>query len=125
MNKLITVFLYSLFAMSIANATEKLPIHKHQLLSKARLSLIKAGWEPYVIFNLVNKPEEVNLIERQYIRAGYGEVGNCGASTPYCVFNYKKNEKCLQIVAGSFEEPIKTNTVEKWSYECERYHPSP
>lgn len=118
MNQYFIHLIFCLISVNIANATDRLPIYKNQLLSKARISLLRDGWKPYVTLDMTNKLNEVGLTEREYIHAGYIEVGNCGASTPYCEFNYRKNEKCLHVVAGGDEDKIIKETISKWSYTC-------
>lgn len=122
MNKIVIGFLLGFLAIGTVNANEKLPIYKNQLLSQARLNLIKNGWKPYPTLSLVviDHPEDVSFISRDYMATGYVEVGNCGASSPYCEFNYKKRGKCLKVIAGSYEDDIKENKVEGWTYECEK-----
>lgn len=113
MNKLLLI-LISVFLTTNVYAEEKLPIHKNQLLSKAKADLIRSGWKPYP----TNKPEDIGLIQERYIEKGYIEVENCGASTPYCVFRYKQRRKCLNLVAGSYEENVEETIVVKWYLDC-------
>jgi len=122
MNKISIAFLLGCLGISTVHASEKLPIYKNQLLSKAKIKLIKSGWKPYPTLSLlvIDHPEDVSLISRGYMDAGYVEVGNCGVSTPYCEFNYKKRGKCLKVIAGGYEDDVKENRVEGWTRECEK-----
>ena len=103
-----------MFLTSIAYSKDKLLIHKNQLLSEAKANLIKSGWKPYP----TGKPEDLGLIQEPYIKKGYIEIDNCGASSPYCEFNYKKQSRCLKLIAGSFEEPVEESRVATWRFDC-------
>ena len=117
-NHILVLFVLMFFCISVfANA--HLPIRKAQPLSKARKALITKSWKPYPVYDMVKNPKEVSMMAREYIKAGYIEVGNCGVSNPDCSFNYRKGKKCLQVIAGSYEAPVDETTVTEWTNECE------
>ena len=117
-NHILVLFVLMFFSISVF-ANTRLPLVKNQPLSKARKALIAKGWKPHPVYDMAKKPEEVSMMAHEYIKAGYIEVGNCGASNPDCSFNYRKGKKCLQVIAGSYEAPVDETTVTTWTNECE------
>jgi hypothetical protein len=46
----------------------------------------------------------------------YKEIESCAIDKSYCIFNYKKEDKCFRLV--TFGEKIKEMKVYEWTNDC-------
>ena len=84
-----------------------------QFLS-ARQLLINAKWLPINVHEGDNY--EYIGTENELRDAHIKEVENCATDRGFCIFNYKKSDKCLRLVTQG--EEIKDMHVYHWTYEC-------
>ena len=80
----------------------------------ARHALINAGWLPINVHE--DKTYPYIGTENDLIDAHIKEVEHCAMDQPLCIFNYKKNDKCLRLFTRG--EEIKDMRVYHWTYEC-------
>jgi hypothetical protein len=78
--------------------------------SSARKTLIREGWIPIRSVD-VQMMEWVKKIQRQY-----PELDNCAMDKPVCSFGFKKNGKCLRVIA--LGEAVKSLVVSDIALEC-------
>ena len=90
MKSKVIIFVSQLFFAYYANSAPKMPIYEGQLLSEAKAKLVAKGWKPYRVMGDKTPPNEISGMAKNYMNAGYVEVGNCGDSNPDCDFNYRK-----------------------------------
>ena len=76
----------------------------------ARKTLISNGWRP-----ILTKPVYGGT-EKILINANIKEVESCAMDTPLCIFNYRKDNKCLRLYTEG--EEIKDMRVTSWTEDC-------
>src|SRR5476651_623356 len=79
-------------------------------LIAARKLLISKGWRPIKTNPVYGGTEKI------LINAHIKEVESCAMDTPLCIFNYKKDDKCLRLYTEG--EEIKDMRVTSWSDDC-------
>jgi hypothetical protein len=110
---------------SVAIPSEYAPILVHaqalehgMTFPAARKKLLHHGWEP-VITNKLNSDEidyKLIGIEKILRRNGFDELESCAVDRSLCIFNYRKNGKCLRLITKG-EDPSRL-TILSWSSEC-------
>lgn len=116
--------LLSVFTSPPAVADQgKVSLVKDREFAKVRSELIKAGWEPVISDATMNNgmPENRFGAAGPMYDAGFVEVEFCSEGSVYCLFNYTRAGKCLQITTrGEYgkhngrQYPL----VQKWSSDC-------
>lgn len=108
--RLILLCLMTIFSI-LAKANE---IETGMPLTVARKLLIAEKWQPVN----VHKDEKYKYIgiEKILIKKNLKELENCAIDRPYCIFNYKKADKCLRLIA--FGEKIKDMKIVEWKNDC-------
>lgn len=83
-------------------------IEKGMPFLDARKLLLKDHWIPA-------DHEEIG-VENDLGRMNINEVESCAMGQAFCIFNYKKNNKCLKLISKG--EEVKDMKVYSWSGEC-------
>jgi hypothetical protein len=103
--------------------TKDTSLVKNREFAKVRRDLIKAGWKPVISGAEMNDgtPENRFGAARPMYDAGFVEVEYCSEGNVYCIFNYTRGGKCLQITTvGEYgkhngkQYPL----LQKWSDDC-------
>lgn len=89
-------------------------LKKGMLFLVARHLLINSKWQPINVHE--GKTYEYIGTENNLVDAHIKEVENCAMDKALCIFNYKKNDKCLRLITQG--EEIKDMRVYNWTYEC-------
>lgn len=109
---IITLQLLLVIVFSINAEGKELEEGMHLIV--ARKSLISNDWRP-----ILTKPVYGGT-EKILINANINEVESCAMDTPLCIFNYRKDNKCLRLFTEG--EEIKDMRVTSWSEDCPEEH---
>lgn len=119
------IALLAAFSSSQSAEQGKVSLVKDREFAKVRGELIKAGWKPVVSDATMNNgtPENRFGAAGPMYDAGFVEVEYCSEGSVYCLFNYTRGGKCLQITTRG--EYGKRNgkqypLLQKWSSDCLR-----
>jgi len=105
-----------LIALSTISSADEIKLKKGMNFLKVRKALLSKGWKPVQNPELDPSGVEKLLIERKII-----ELETCTITgVQYCVFNYKKNNKCLSFL--TVNEPIDKLAIEEWDNSCLEDH---
>lgn len=83
-------------------------------LSAARSLLIHQGWLAVNVHD--GEKYEYIGIENLLINANIKEVESCAIDKAICIFNYKKNNKCLRLF--TLGEEVNEMRVISWTCDC-------
>ena len=84
-----------------------------------RAQLIKDGWRPVPVHA---GDDEYVGVEAALIEAKIDEVESCAVDRALCIFNYRRGEHCLRVMAAGEELP--TLSIESWSFQCPKPPPA-
>jgi len=107
----IGVLLASLLAMQNADAGD---LKKGGLFSEARAELIEQGWRP--VDTHARGAYDAIGVENNLLAAHIVEVESCAIDRPLCIFNYKRDKRCLRLVTQG--EDVPEMRVQSWSSRC-------
>ena len=105
------VLFFSCLFLALTTAVQAKEIEKGMSFTKARQLLIAQQWKPFNVHE--GKQYEYVGVEHALVKR-YKEIENCAIDQPYCIFNYKKKDKCLRLV--TFGE--KNMRVYEWTNDC-------
>lgn len=92
-------------------------LKKGSLFSEARAQLIKQGWRP--VDTHAGEDYEPIGVETELLAAHIVEVESCAVDRPLCIFNYRRDKRCLRVITTG--EELSELRVQSWSSRC----PSP
>jgi hypothetical protein len=84
----------------------------------ARKILIRKGWQPINMHEKEDYP--YSGVEKELIALDIKELESCAMDRAVCLFNYKKNKKCLQIETQG--EELNAMRVYYWTNKCPNGH---
>jgi hypothetical protein len=91
---------------------------KHGMPFYAAVRLIqRQHWQPFDVHRQYNY-QHIGMDSKLY-QLGFKAVESCSFEQSICVFNYRKNNRCLRLT--SIGEKVKAMTVYQWSYQCPQY----
>jgi hypothetical protein len=103
-----------LFMLSIPASTCADKLKKGMDFFVARKLLIREGWNPISMHEKDDYP--YSGVEKELIALNIKEIESCAMDRAMCLFNYKKNNQCLQLETQG--EDINTLRVFYWTNEC-------
>ncbi len=80
----------------------------------ARKLLIREGWKPISTHDKDDYP--YSGLEKELIALNIKELESCAMDRAVCLFNYKKNNECLQLETQG--EELNTLRVFYWTNQC-------
>lgn len=99
-------------------------LQRGMLLSRARAQLLMDGWKPVRTDEKMHDgtPERTFGSARTFVEAGYEEIETCtGTGLNFCLLNYEKNGRCLQITTqGELIPGLGEPRLWRWINECPR-----
>lgn len=120
----LAILLTGLPAQQAMADTKSVSLVKEREFAKVRRELIKAGWKP-VVSDITadddDTPENRSGAAGPMYDAGYVEVEYCSQGDVYCIFNYTRAGKCLQITTrGEYgkHKGKQYPLLQTWSNDC-------
>lgn len=99
-----------LLAPTICNASD-IPLKKDMPFTEARKALLKHHWKP----QKTKRQTEHFAVDKILLKKKIIEVDICTVDS-FCIFNYKKNNECLKVVAHG--ENLNDLTITNWDSSC-------
>lgn len=88
---------------------------------KARAMLQANGWRPANVH--LNDGYEFIGVEKKLKAMHIDEIESCAIDRGLCIFNYKKNARCIRLIAQG--EQVGGMRVDHWSHACPEAAASP
>lgn len=89
-------------------------LKKGAFFSDARAQLVKQGWRP--VDTHTGEAFEPIGLESELLAAQILEVESCAVDRPLCIFNYKRDKRCLRVITTG--EELSELRVQSWSSTC-------
>ena len=80
----------------------------------ARSALQRDNWKPVDVHT--KDGYEFIGVEKKLKDQNIDEVESCAMDAALCIFNYRRNERCLRLMTHG--EEINDMRVRSWSYRC-------
>lgn len=113
-------FLFYFFTATCSSCfANDAPLRTGDSLYESRKELISSGWVPIVTYEKMDDGTLRRSLgnAKKIYGDGIPEVETCsGAGIPFCSFNYKKEDLCLQVVTiGEYDEEEKKLAIHHWN----------
>ena len=106
--------LFSLLASITFACVSHIDLRVGMRFLDARSALQRGNWKPVDVHT--KDGYEFIGVEKKLKDQNIDEVESCAIDAALCIFNYRKNERCLRLVTHS--EEIDDMRVRSWSYSC-------
>ena len=95
---------------AISNASD-IPLKKEMPFIEARKALLLHHWKP----QKTKRQTEHFAVDKMLLKKNIVEVDICTVDS-FCIFNYKKNNECLKVVAHG--ENLNDLIITNWDFSC-------
>lgn len=80
----------------------------------ARAHIVKDHWKPLLMRDRAGLDSDV--LEKELVKGGFGEVYICSSDSSSCIFYYKKGRACLRLDTAG--EHVRAMKLVAWSKDC-------
>ena len=111
----------SVLLIAFGASAKEIKLRPGMAFLKARTMLQANGWRPANVH--LNDGYEFIGVEKKLKAMHIDEIESCAIDRGLCIFNYKKNARCIRLIAQG--EEIGGMRIEHWSHVCPEATASP